>query len=398
MLPGKFDCGPPKALWELRSPPLRAPKLIQLPLNLNDLLRNRCRVLLLHLQSPFRDWLTLPDQPYFNHASLPKTHDSFTYLGTPGRKVLAGTSIHVFSQDLLLELGLPSLGLVTTTGVSAVDFTLSNLSTWILGTCSSSSCVPGVPSAGAYQSQGNGLVTFLLQLTDENISVASVVNAASLASGPLAPGQLATIFGSLLGPSPGVSGQVVSGAFGTSVGGAQVTFDGVPAPIFYVGLSQVNVAIPCSLQGRASAQLVVTYQGASSAPFTVPLSVASPAIFTISGTGSGQAVVINQDSSLNSPANPAARGSAIAFFTTGLPASSCADGQILPGANSIAVIGGINNEGAPVLYAGQAPGSVSGLQQVNLMVPNDSATGSAIALVLSAAGRFSPTGIMIAVK
>jgi transposase len=72
--PGKFDCGPPKGLWELRSPPLRAPKLIQLPLKLNDLLRNRCRVLLLHLQSPFRDWLTLPDQPYFNHASSPKTH------------------------------------------------------------------------------------------------------------------------------------------------------------------------------------------------------------------------------------------------------------------------------------------------------------------------------------
>jgi uncharacterized protein (TIGR03437 family) len=41
-------------------------------------------------------------------------------------------------------------------------------------------------------------------------------------------------------------------------------------------------------------------------------------IFTVSGRGSGQAVVINDDGRLNSPTNPAARGSVVTFFTTGM--------------------------------------------------------------------------------
>jgi uncharacterized protein (TIGR03437 family) len=43
-----------------------------------------------------------------------------------------------------------------------------------------------------------------------------------------------------------------------------------------------------------------------------------PGIFTLDGTGTGQAVAINPDGTFNSATNPAARGSIVTFFATGV--------------------------------------------------------------------------------
>ena len=42
-----------------------------------------------------------------------------------------------------------------------------------------------------------------------------------------------------------------------------------------------------------------------------------PGIFTATGTGQGQAAVLNQDGTYNSPSNPAPRGSVIVFYAVG---------------------------------------------------------------------------------
>ncbi len=145
-----------------------------------------------------------------------------------------------------------------------------------------------------------------------------------------------------------------------STGGTTVTFDGIAAPVLYSRTDIVNTAIPCGLAGHASTQLVVEYLGVQSPPMTIQLSSAAPAIFTANSSGTGQGLVLNQDYSLNGPHNPAARGSSISLYATGIGAMSpaCIDGDIsqanFPSA-TLPVIVGIGNVGAQVLYPARHP-------------------------------------------
>lgn len=245
------------------------------------------------------------------------------------------------------------------------------------------------------------LMPSVLQLVELSPTI-SFLGSSATGSSPFAAGQLISIYGTQLGPTPGSSGQEGPGGVVTnSNGGTQILFDGIAAPELYTGATQINTAIPCSVAGKASTQMVVQYLGASSSPYTVPLSIAAPGIFTANGTGSGQAVVLNQDYSLNGPANPAARGSAVSFYATGIgPTSPCVDGQTYQSNFPLAtlpVVAGVGNLGAQVLYAGQAPYFMTGVDQINIVIPSGSPTGS-VALSLLVNGVFSPPGVTIAVK
>lgn len=190
------------------------------------------------------------------------------------------------------------------------------------------------------------------------------------------------------------------GAVTTTNSGTQALFDGVAAPILFTSATQVNAVIPCSVAGHTSTQMVVQYMGAQSAPLTVALSPAAPGIFTDNGSGTGQGAVLNQDYSLNSPSNPAARGSFVSIYASGIgPTAPCVDGQIyqsnFPTA-TLPVIVGVGSTGAHVLYAGQAPDLVSGVAQFTVVIP-DNATG-VLPLTLVVDGIFSKPGVTIAVK
>ena len=121
------------------------------------------------------------------------------------------------------------------------------------------------------------------------------------------------------------------------------------------------------------ARIRVAY-GQVSGAWDVPLAGAAPAIFTIGSTGVGQGAVLNQDSSVNGAANPAARGLVIQIFATGEGQTSPAGqtGAVTGSAGSSPVlhltvtIGGIE---APLQFAGSAPDAVAGLFQVNAVVP-----------------------------
>jgi len=165
-------------------------------------------------------------------------------------------------------------------------------------------------------------------------TIGAVTNAADFHLGPVAPGSLATVWGSNL------AGQNVT-----------VTFNAIQATLFYTGAQQINLRIPPSLSGQPSAQMVVTVDGASSAPFTVPLTAVAPAIFTPG--------VLNQDNTVNSPAQPASLGTILQIFLTGMPDSG-----------AVATVTIQNRGGLVPLYAGAAPG-FPGLEQVNVAVPAD---------------------------
>lgn len=163
-------------------------------------------------------------------------------------------------------------------------------------------------------------------------TITSITNAADFSLAPLAPGSLATIWGSHLG------GKDVT-----------VTFDGVAARLLYASDTQINVLVPSTL-AKMSVPVVVTVDGAS-ATLPVAMLPVAPAIFNPG--------VLNQDNSVNSAAHPAAPGSVIQIFGTGLPSAS----------HGVTVKIHDRDNLVPI-YAGLAPG-IEGVQQVNVAIPAD---------------------------
>lgn len=164
-------------------------------------------------------------------------------------------------------------------------------------------------------------------------TVASAVNAATFLAGPLTPGSLATITGTNFAPS-----------------GVSVTFDGTPAQVLFANATQINLLVPAALASKTSTQMIVSVAGVSGAAETIALAAFSPGIF--------QNGVLNQDYSLNGASHPAAPGSVIQIFATGLSGAGVISAKI--GGQSV----------AQPYYAGPAPG-LPGVQQVDLLVPLD---------------------------
>ena len=135
----------------------------------------------------------------------------------------------------------------------------------------------------------------------------------------------------------------------------------------------------------------------------MPVHAATPAIFSLDATGIGPGAILNQDTSINSTGNPAARLSVIALYCTGggvtTPAS--ADGEVIGGPlrllsqTPVVTIGGVN---ASVKYAGAAPGAVAGLTQINVEVPAGVTPALALPVIVKI-GDFTSTGsVTVAVK
>jgi uncharacterized protein (TIGR03437 family) len=126
-------------------------------------------------------------------------------------------------------------------------------------------------------------------------------------------------------------------------------------------------------------------------------------IFTADGSGQGQGLILNEDGSPNSPANPAARGSMVTITATGEGQTNPAgvDGQVTPvmppaPVQSVSLqIGGLD---APVISAGGAPNQPAGYFQVVAKVPDGVAAGAAMPIVLTVGGIASQPGVTISVQ
>ncbi len=229
-------------------------------------------------------------------------------------------------------------------------------------------------------------------------------NTTSFPLGTVAPGEIVSVFGSAIGPATPQGLQLTSaGTVSTSLAGVTVTFDGIPAPLLYVSTMQINAVVPYGLTA-ASTQMTVAYNGQSYGPVPMPVAAAVPAIFTATQTGHGQAAVLNEDETLNSIANPAARGSVITFFAEGAGAMSpsVSDGSVTGSSNlpmpALAVNVSIRGITATVQYAGAAPGYVSGLLQVNVVVPTSIDFGNLVPLMLTVGNYTSQLDVTIALK
>jgi uncharacterized protein (TIGR03437 family) len=225
--------------------------------------------------------------------------------------------------------------------------------------------VPTVANGKVYAGRDTVLAVYgLLSAGDAGLPVA---NSASGDVGELAPGSLATIYGSGLATSTATaSGFPIP----LSLGGASVTVGGVPAPILYASPGQLNIQIPFEVPpGNAAIGISVGGNVVESGSFNI-LS-AAPGVFASAG---GAAAVVNSDGSINSLGNPASAGSTISLYVTGLGAvsPSVPTGQAAAYAplsrTTSTVTATIGTASATVTFAGLAPG-FTGLYQLNIVAP-----------------------------
>jgi uncharacterized protein (TIGR03437 family) len=231
----------------------------------------------------------------------------------------------------------------------------------------------------------------------------AVVDSASYQAVPLTPGGLVTAFGQNLGPSALAASQLNAGIVSTALAGTQALFDNIPAPLLYVQSGQLSAVVPFEVAGKSAVQVEVQVLGQMSNPVILPVAAAAPGVFTADASGQGQAVAWNQDYSLNSPANPAATGSIVSIYSDGLGQTNPPgmDGAMTGAALSNAaatVSASIDGVPSQVLYAGTAPGLVAGVFQVNVKIPDTVMPGSAVPLVLMAAGASSQAGVSLSVQ
>jgi uncharacterized protein (TIGR03437 family) len=208
------------------------------------------------------------------------------------------------------------------------------------------------------------------------------LNAADYQPNSVAPGEIVDIFGTLVGPSELTKASVDSNAkVATNVGGTQVLFDGIPAPILYASSGQTAAIVPFEVAGHNLTNVQVSVNGFLSNAVTVYVSDSQPGIFTQDSSGDGPGSILNQDYSLNSAAHPTKKGSAVMVYTTGLGVVNppVADGAITGSALSHQieiVTATVNGQPADVLYAGTAPGLVAGVNQVNVRIPMATPSGN----------------------
>jgi uncharacterized protein (TIGR03437 family) len=220
-----------------------------------------------------------------------------------------------------------------------------------------------------------------------------IIDAAGFSVSDLAPGSVVTIFGT------GLAGAVLqaspTSALPIALFDAGVTFNNVPAPLYYVSPTQINAQVPLELTPGA-VMVQVRRNLATSASQVVNLMPAAPAILSVNQQGTGDGLIFHAaDSSLVTASAPAKAGETLVIYCTGLGVLSTPlkSGELPPNPapETLSVptvtIGGAN---AHVSLSGAAPGYV-GLYQVRVQVPADSQNGNTVAVRLAIGGSSSNT-------
>jgi uncharacterized protein (TIGR03437 family) len=182
-----------------------------------------------------------------------------------------------------------------------------------------------------------------------------------------------------------------------------VLFDGIPASLLATVDGQVNAIVPYEVAGRSHVEMYLIYQGSVSAPFLVPVRRASPALFTMNASGTGQGAILNQNMSVNSFLNPAMRGSIVSLYGTGL-------GELTGDAETGALVGDelprvsqpikvyVGGVIAELLYAGGSPGLVNSVTQLNVRIPPNARSGTAVPVSVAAGDELSNGLVTLAIQ
>jgi uncharacterized protein (TIGR03437 family) len=322
----------------------------------------------------------------------------------------------------------PASQSVNLTAGAAVPFSIATSPSWLSVSASASTTpatlVVTVNSKGMTQGSYQGAITLTsstagnspvtipvaLDITAPLVitgpSISSIVNGASYDATGFAPGAIVTIFGSSLGPQTPAAGTSFSvranGIIDSTLAGASVTVDGVPAIPLFVSSGQINIILPFNLATSGQSNVEVQYNNQTSTDFNIALVPADVQMFTSGANGSGPGAILNQDNSVNTQSNPATPGSVIQIYATGagLVSPSVTAGDVAGDALSTVSLpfsATVAGENATVEYAGTAPGLVYGVYQFNVQLPASLPAG-AQNIVLTVGSSTSQPDVTVWVK
>jgi uncharacterized protein (TIGR03437 family) len=151
-----------------------------------------------------------------------------------------------------------------------------------------------------------------------------------------------------------------------------VSINGRDIPLFYVSPTQINGQLPFEIP-VGSATIKVTASGVTSLASSITVTAAGPGIFLL---GTNRAAATNENNLVNTSTNPAAAGSSVTVYFTGIGPldNAVGTGQPAPlngplSRATLPVAITIGGQPADFLYVGLTPGSIS-LAQANVVVPN----------------------------
>jgi hypothetical protein len=223
------------------------------------------------------------------------------------------------------------------------------------------------------------------EASDPPDPIACITDSADFAQiGPVAPGQLVSIFGNSVGSPTVISYDPSLPSLPTALGGVSVLVDGEAAPLLYVAPDQINFAIPSGVADRPTLTIELTTLAGTSGKRTVAVVPASPALFTNGVTdyplcqsktllNSVSALVFNQDGTVNSCDNPAAPGSVFQVFVNGagqgVPTAAADD---IPSAMPLAIeaVESVSGPAGLNLWraAGRVPVNARGYAALSLLI------------------------------
>ena len=260
---------------------------------------------------------------------------------------------------------------------------------------------------------GSTSVSVSLSVTAPRPTVTGVTNAGSYASGSISPGEIISLFAPKDGSGPigpaTPAGLTLdsNGKVATTLGGTQVLINGTPCPITFASALQVNAVVPYELKGILNATVLVKFLGQTSNGVSVGVATTIPGLFTQNASGTGPGAIQNSNITTNSPGNPAARGDVVVVYLTGEGETSpsgvtgkvttVASAPPLTPAPLLPVSVTIGGQPAQWTFAGEAPSLVSGVLQVNVVVPTNIAPGDQ-SIVVTVGGNQSQQGVTVSVK
>jgi uncharacterized protein (TIGR03437 family) len=259
------------------------------------------------------------------------------------------------------------------------------------------------PSGVVHTAGSAGFISAIAPTVAPAVKIFALQNASLVGAvtARVSPAEVIAIYGPGIGPATPVSATPSKGFYPTTLGGVEVSINGVNIPLLYVSVNQINAVVPMALSINAAATIQVTNGTAVSPPYPAWIVASSPEAF---------APVLNQDGTVNSQSNPAPGGSVVWFYATGWQSNFApfADGQVATGAQDTCLgtctasastgVVGIPFGGpfvtlpATALYGGAAPGIVAGVTQFNVQLgtfttPPSTAT-SAYKVTVGTSGNF----------
>lgn len=349
------------------------------------------------------------------NSPLTSTPTSLTFTGTAGGTNPASQSIQIgttginpaqpFTAAIATQSGGNWLSISPVAGTTPTS---------IQATANTSGLAAGTYNATiTLTPQGGQALTVPITLTVTGgtgpaPAVTTVVNAATQSAGAVSPGLIVFIRGTGLGPVQQALLQLdAQGRVTSTLANVRVLFDGIPAPLIAVENDAISTVVPFGVAGRTSTSLTVEYNGVTSQPINLAVADVTPGVFTLTGTGSGQGAILNQDLTINSSLNPAARGSIGVLYMTGNGSlnPSAADGDVTsanllrkPVKDLQLRVGGVVVPASDILYSGAAPATIVGVTQVNFVIPNTVSAGNAVPVDVAVGGVAGTTSATMAIR